>query len=251
MPLTRANGILLHTQVLGVGRPLVMLHGLFVGSLATWYYTAARALARSHRVLLYDLRGHGLSQRVSGGYDLATMTADLACLLKDLDQGPVSLVGHSYGGLVALRFALDRPERVSRLALVDVPLPPSRLEELSAFMAQTPERMLEALPQPLRRSLLDGGRRAKRLRGSLEFLARETSLVTDLRAEEDLSDETLSRLDREVLCVYGERSSCRPVGERLAHVLPRATLAVLPGGHYLPVETPGPLSSKLVEFLDG
>lgn len=72
------NGVTLHIERLGeTGSPVVMLHGLFVGSMASWYFTAAPALAESNRVLLYDLRGHGKSERARSGYDVRTMTADL------------------------------------------------------------------------------------------------------------------------------------------------------------------------------
>ncbi|MGH7285457.1 MAG: alpha/beta fold hydrolase, partial [Polyangiaceae bacterium] len=60
MSLETRNGVALHVQRLGEnGSPVVMLHGLFVGSMASWYFTAAPALAEKHRVLLYDLRGNG------------------------------------------------------------------------------------------------------------------------------------------------------------------------------------------------
>ena len=83
MSFTTANGVRLHTTALGAGPPVVMLHGLLIGSLASWYFTAAPALARTHAVQLYDLRGHGLSDRPVDGYDTATMAADLAALIGD------------------------------------------------------------------------------------------------------------------------------------------------------------------------
>ena len=109
---------------------VVMLHGLLIGSLASWYFTAAPALAKRHRVMLYDLRGHGRSERVASGYDLVTQTGDLQELADRFDDRPIDLVGHSYGGLIALRFALDHPGRVRRLVLVEAPLPPSRGDHL-------------------------------------------------------------------------------------------------------------------------
>jgi pimeloyl-ACP methyl ester carboxylesterase len=251
MPLARVNGVTLHTHVLGDGLPLAMLHGLFVGSLASWYFTAAPVLSRSHRVLLYDLRGHGKSERALKGYDLATLAADLEGLLERFHAGPLSLVGHSYGALVALRFALDRPERVRRLALVEAPLPPSRLAEMRAFQERTPEQMADALPAAMRRTLARDGRQAARLLASLGFLISESSLLADMVAEPDLPDASLAALACPVLCVYGTESSCRDVGTRLERVIPGARLVFLKGGHFLHLDAPSALAGCLEEFLGG
>lgn len=246
MPLINTGKLSLHTQVLGEGPLVVMTHGLLSASLATWYFTAAPVLAKRRRVLLYDLRGHGRSDRASAGYDLATMTGDLEALLRrtDCTAAPLDLIGHSYGGLVALRYALENPENVRRLALVDVPLPPSISQEESDLV------LLQALPDA-QQAILGGGRRAQRFLDRFQFLVTQTSLLDDLRTEADIPDEVLRRISCPVLCVYGEASSCRPAGERLARVLPHARLAHLPGGHLLPIEAPGPLTDLLVEFLDG
>lgn len=254
MPLINTGKLSLHTQVLGEGPLVVMTHGLLMGSLATWYFTAAPVLAKRHRVLLYDLRGHGRSDRASAGYDLATMTGDLAALLRRTDStaAPLDLVGHSYGGLVALRYALDHPGNVRRLALVDVPLPPSFPQEAFDLVASRPTSdLLEALPDPQREAILGGGRRARRLLDRFQFLATQTSLLDDLRTEADIPDEVLRQITCPVLCVYGEASSFGPAGERLARILRDARLVYLPGGHYVPIEAPAPLTHLLVEFLDG
>ena len=124
MRMVDTGAVQLHTTDLGAGPALVMVHGLLVGSLASWYLTAAPALARTHAVRLYDLRGHGRSTRPPTGYDTRTMAGDLAALAADL-PGPIDVVGHSYGALVALRFAQAHPTRVRRLSLVEAPLPPS------------------------------------------------------------------------------------------------------------------------------
>jgi pimeloyl-ACP methyl ester carboxylesterase len=251
MPLEVVNGLTFHVQELGSGPPVVLIHGLLLGNLASWYLTVAPALARTHRVLLYDLRGHGLSQRTSDGYTLAAMAADLEGLCARFDSAPVALVGHSYGGLVALRFAIDHPERVARLALIDMPLPPSRAEEVARFVSQDPATMLESLPVRVRQALVRPGRRRSPLLETVAALVGETSLVRDVAAEPDVPDAMLSRVACPVLCVYGEESSCRPVADRLASLIPAARTAVIPGGHWLPFESPGPLTSCLAEFLGG
>jgi pimeloyl-ACP methyl ester carboxylesterase len=258
MSVTEARGVTFHTQELGPPAPdapgVVMIHGLFTGSLAAWYFTAAPEIARFRRVLLYDLRGHGRSERTPSGYDLATMAGDLdalAAAFQGQAGAPLDLIGHSYGALVALRFALDHPARVRRLALVEAPLPPSRFGELDAFAARAPAEMAEALPEGLRAALGHAGRRGARLVESLRFLAEDSSLLADLRAEPDVPDDALARVSCPVLCVYGDRSICRPVGDRLARALPDARLVVLPGGHYLHLDASAALTAALVEFLDG
>ncbi|MHB8418733.1 MAG: alpha/beta fold hydrolase [Myxococcales bacterium] len=251
MPLVLANGLSQNAVELGQGSRVVMLHGLLVGSSASWYFTSAPALARDHRLLLYDLRGHGRSGRTPRGYDTATLALDLRALLDVLAwRGPLSLVGHSYGALVAMRFALDHPERVHKLALVEAPLPPSRLPDLQAFFALDPSKMAEALPQVTRHFLDRRGRQAEKLLASLSHLCFETSALADVRAERDLSDRELARLSAPLL-VYGESSTCREVGERLARVIPGARLVLLPGGHNLHLDATAELTQALSDYLGG
>ncbi|RMI29790.1 alpha/beta fold hydrolase, partial [Actinomadura harenae] len=122
MAYVRARGVRFHVVDLGrdTGRsPVVMLHGLFTGSAASWFFTSAPALARTRRVRLPDWRGHGLTERTPTGYDTATMADDLAALTADLP--PFAIAGHSYGATVAVRFARAHPGRVTALALVDPP----------------------------------------------------------------------------------------------------------------------------------
>ncbi len=242
--------VALHVQLLGdAGPPAVMLHGLLIGSLAAWYFTAAPALAQAHRVLLYDLRGHGHSDRTAGGYDLATLAGDLGALIDQQFPGEaVALIGHSYGALVALRFALDQPSRVARLALVEAPLPPSSLGDLDQLLARTPAEMVAALPEPLRAVLGAQGRRARKLLDRLRFLTAESTLLGDLRSAPDLADAELASVACPTLAVYGADSRCRPAGERLARSIPGARLVVLPGGHYLHLDSPAALSAELAAF---
>ena len=257
MSFLELNQVRFHVQELGPGAesgestPAFMAHGLLVDNLASWYFGAAPRVARDRRVVLYDLRGHGRSEAVPTGYDVATGATDLAALVDATSEGPVHLIGHSYGALVALRCALDHPHLVRSLGLVEAPLPPSRLEEMRSIATSDPKKLLAALPEGLRGALLSGRRRAARARKSLEFLLRESSLVADLAAEEDVADDQLARLDVPVQLIYGERSSCRPVGDRLLAAFPHARLEVLDGGHYLSVERSAEVGEILAGFLHG
>jgi len=243
MPVLAANGLALHVQDLGeAGSPVVMVHGLLIGSLASWYFTSAPALARRHRVRVYDLRGHGLSEHATTGYDVRTMAGDLAAVA---GTEPIDLVGHSWGALIALRFALDHPERVRRLVLVEAPLPPSSVAEMAAFLEGGD--LAAALPAQMRAT----GRRGERLVRALSRLVLETSLVADLRAERDPDPVELAHLRCPTLIVYGDRSTCAPGGARLAEAIPGSRHEVLAGGHYLHLDARDALTGLIAEHLDG
>jgi pimeloyl-ACP methyl ester carboxylesterase len=117
------RGVRLHYQRLGEpsGAPrIVFVHGLVMDNLASWYFTVASAAAAFADVLLYDLRGHGLSERTASGYGVGEMVMDLAGLLDaTLGDAPVVIVGNSFGALLAVHFARRFPTRTRGLVLVD------------------------------------------------------------------------------------------------------------------------------------
>src|SRR5204863_9561465 len=92
-----AGGVRHHVQRLGArgpGRTVVFVHGLVMDNLSSFYFTLANPAAETADVILYDLRGHGMSERPAAGYTVAQLVADLAGLLAALDvTRPVQLVG--------------------------------------------------------------------------------------------------------------------------------------------------------------
>ncbi len=114
--IARVAGIDLHWTEIGSGPPLVLLHGLS-DSHRTWALVAP-ALARTHRVLMPDLAGHGLSARPDASYALEWHAAIIGQWLDALDLDQIDLVGHSFGGGVAQWILLERRARVRRLGLI-------------------------------------------------------------------------------------------------------------------------------------
>src|SRR5438105_12724326 len=110
---TEARGGRIRYLVAGEGPPLVLVHGLG-GSAANWCELAP-LLAPSHRVLIPDLPGHGGSDPVRGALGLEPYVERIAALMEHEGALPAPVVGHSLGGLVAVRLALRRPEAVSAL----------------------------------------------------------------------------------------------------------------------------------------
>ena len=97
--------------------PTIILHGLF-GSARNWQ-TIARNLASSRSVWALDLRNHGRSPWATP-MTYPAMTQDVIHFIENLGQGPVTLIGHSMGGKVAMFLALTRPSLVSRLLILDI-----------------------------------------------------------------------------------------------------------------------------------
>ncbi|HVV36028.1 MAG TPA: alpha/beta fold hydrolase [Acidimicrobiales bacterium] len=102
------DGAVIHTVENGHGRPLVLLHGVTL-SIETWPYQIA-TLSKHFRVIALDQRGHGRSQRGSGGYGIARMASDAAQVLTHLDISDAVVVGHSMGGMVTQQMCLDFPD---------------------------------------------------------------------------------------------------------------------------------------------
>jgi pimeloyl-ACP methyl ester carboxylesterase len=111
-------------------RTAVLLHG-FPQTSHEWRRVVPGLVDAGFRVVAPDYRGAGGSSKPAAGYDKATMAADIRTLLRDhLDiDGPIVVVGHDVGAMVALAYALDFPDEVSHLVLVDAPLPGTELFE--------------------------------------------------------------------------------------------------------------------------
>ncbi|EFC80546.1 alpha/beta fold hydrolase [Parafrankia sp. EUN1f] len=126
-----AAGVELHVEDLrpatlhADGPPVVLVHGI-AGTTADWARVAPD-LATTRRVIAYDQRGHGASDRADGrsSYTFDLLLADLVALLDALGLTAVDLVGHSMGGVVALRCALEHSDRVRSLVLVDTAAAPA------------------------------------------------------------------------------------------------------------------------------
>jgi pimeloyl-ACP methyl ester carboxylesterase len=259
MSMIRANNVQLHIRSLGEGPLLVMCHGLLFANMATWYFSAAAALARHYRVVLYDQRGHGNSEWTRSGYDPDTMALDLSAVIDhshtSMPEAPcggsrkVTLVGHSYGALVALRYALFHRTKIHRLVLIDAPLPAARYVYPSLSGIHSMADLTIRFSRHMHSVASRNRREAKRLQQRLEFLLLQSSLARDVAAAGDIADLQLRQLDIPVLCLYGRRSDCCAAGERLAGLLPQGELRWLDCGHYVTTEAPGAMTQELIDYL--
>lgn len=266
MPVESIGGIRLHVQSLGPtgNGTVVLVHGMTT-TLASMYFSIAPALAAEHRVLMYDLRGHGLSEAPRSGYGIRAMAGDLAAVVaRHAPEGPLAIVGHSFGAVVALRFTLDHPGRVRKLVFAEGPLPVllDDLENADGAIELDPTEVvghIEALrdsaiahlPAATFEALRGSGRRGRSVRVRASRIVRETTILDDVAQDRDMSDAEIARCDCPVLLCYGTRTlpemtaTCR----RLSAVLPDSQVRMFDCGHLMLNQVPGPLAMAVTEFL--
>jgi esterase len=108
----------LNFKEFGAGEPLVILHGLF-GTLDNWQ-TIARQLAEDFTVYIVDLPNHGRSPHTKGEFDYSEMSDALAEFLTKNWIHETRLIGHSMGGKLAMQLALNQPDLIKKLAIIDI-----------------------------------------------------------------------------------------------------------------------------------
>jgi pimeloyl-ACP methyl ester carboxylesterase len=261
--------------------PVVLIHGLGA-NLAFWYWGVARPLAQRYPVIAYDLRGHGRSDLSPRGYTPETMAADLLALLDRLEISSAHLVGHSFGGAVALHTSVPHSHRVSSLALVDVILrafqPQPRLadcpnwERLRESYSEVGVELSgdEAVDFHLLEALADRKQRlgqrtsrdstvflpfeswngSRRAAGRWRRLLSETSLIEDVKESSATPRDAIAGLRLPMMAAYGEFTYAMPSLQGLAAVQPYIRQTVVPGaGHFFPALAPQPLVDAVNDFL--
>ena len=151
------DGARIHARIGGNGPPLVLIHG-FPQTGAEWHRVAP-ALAKHFTLIIPDLRGYGLSSAPKGDaklYAKRVMGADILALLDQLNyREPVRIVGHDRGARVTYRLALDHPNRVQRIALIDIAPTLCMWEGMNATSAMKVYHwMFLAQPYPLPEKLI-------------------------------------------------------------------------------------------------
>jgi haloacetate dehalogenase len=268
----------IRARVGGSGPPLLLLHG-YPQTHVMWHRVAARLRDR-FTLVCADLRGYGDSGKPPStddhlSYSKRAMAADMAALMTELGHERFLLAGHDRGGRVAHRLALDHPDRVQRLAVLDIgPTREMYRGTTEAFAraywhwffliqpAPFPERMIGADPEGYWRDR----RRADLPHFAPEALAEYLRCFRDPAAihascEDYRAAATIDlRHDDEdegrkvacpLLALWGERGAVHRCFDVLALWRERAEDVrgrALPGGHYLAEELPDEVAAEFVGF---
>jgi haloacetate dehalogenase len=265
----------------GAGPPVLLLHG-FPETHVCWDRVAPR-LTAAHRVVAPDLRGYGASRAPAGGpagegYAKREMAAELVALMAALGHERFAVVGHDRGARVAYRLALDHPERVTRVAVLNVVPTIDQFERMAggpslgywpwyllAQPAPFPERMLGADPAALLEHVFDtwpsrpeaiGPERREAYRRAMTPPT-IAAMCADYRASfhldrrHDADDRAAGRrIDAPLLAVTGGDETQLADAEDVWRPWARELTATqVPGGHFIPEEAPEELTELLLAFL--
>ena len=258
MDFIEANGVGMRCELSGGGdRTLVLVHEMG-GSLESWDDVAPQ-FAKSRRVLRYDTRGAGLSQKVRGELTLDTMADDIAALLDHFGiGGKVALAGIAVGGAIALHFAARYKERTSAVA-VGSPATGIAAERRAPALERLARIEAAGMALAVEDSMMNGY--APELRGDIARFERfrtrwlgndpaSYATIWRMLAAADMQDE-LARLACPVLVIGGSLDRVRPppLAESVAKAIPGARYVEIRTGHYMSVQTPDLISNCIDEFL--
>lgn len=234
---------------------MVLLHG-FTDSWRSFEPMAAR-LPPSLPVVIPTQRGHGEAERPSGPYDLPAFAGDLAQLLDALAIARAVVVGHSMGSAVALRFAVDHPERVAGLALLGAFAtfdgnPMAGELRHAVGMLRDPvdpifvrEFQESTLARPVDPAFLD-----RVVDESLKVPVRVWRAALDGQFATGI-EKMLDRVRAPTLILWGDRDGLLPLAQQLelARAIPGARLEIYGGcGHGLHWEDPARAAADLAAF---
>ena len=266
MRIVTDDGVALEVVEQGSGPALVLVHGF--GGAKEDFSDQVDDLARDHRVVTLDLRGHGESDgpEETDRYSLDRFAADLGNVLDALDIGSCRLLGHSMGGMVVRRFVLGSPRRVDALVLMDTspgPVPglDAQMMDLGVQIANEQgmdelKRVMDAF-SPLdtpayQRTLAErpGYREFGDAKWAALSRAMWVTMSIEIRDQPDQLAELAAVRCPTLVLVGAEDEPFRRVSEQMAATIAGAELAVIPdAGHSPQFENGAAWLTTLRDFL--
>ena len=237
--ITTSDGVRLCYEAAGTGEPVVLLHGL--GGCAGDWGPQFDHLAGTHQVVTLDVRGHGDSDKPDGPYSVPRVAAAVRVVLEHLDATPAHVVGLSMGGMVAFQLALDSPDAVRSLMIVNsgprsVPKGPRGwlFLQLRRIMARLvpPAKFADKLgpklfPDPEHTDVLEAFKR-RYARNDPRAYREAVEALAGWAVEEQIHT-----IEAPTLFVSSDQDYTAPeLKQRFADLMPNASLVVIDDAHH-------------------
>ena len=260
MAIARIRDLDVHYEITAPerGNPVLCIHGL--GSSTDDWQPQLAALARSHTVITYDVRGHGKTSKPRGRYTVKQFAEDAAALIEHLEPGPVHVMGISMGGMIAFQLALDSPQLVRSLVIVNSgPEMVLRTwkQRIAIYQRFVIVRLMgmRKMGQVLASALLPKPEHAAKRATFIDHWARNepAAYLRSLRALIGWSvSDRLGAIHCPTLIVSADQDYT-PLAykEYYTKLIPGAKLAVVEDSrHILPIERPDEFNRIVIDFLD-
>lgn len=260
MAFARVNGVVLHHEVRGPeGAPAIVFSNSLGTDFRIWNEVAG-ALSGDHRILLYDKRGHGLSDATPAPYAMADHVADLSALMEHVGIDHAVIVGLSVGGLIAQGMAATHPAKVRALVLSNTAHRIGDALLWNARIDMVTEKGIGAMADGIMERWFTPAYRKPEnadFAGYTNMLVRTTvdgyaGTCAAIR-DADMTESTRA-LKLPVMCIVGDQDGATPpdLVRSTAELVDGARFEVVEGAGHIPcVEKPGETIRLLRDFLAG
>jgi len=251
MPKIDRNGIKLHYEVHGSGPVLILTHGY--SSTSAMWQGQIDALSKHHKLVLWDMRGHGQSDYPDdpSAYSEAHTVADMAALLDEVGARRAIVGGLSLGGYMSLAFYRVHPERVSALLIIDTGPGFKKDDARAAWNRRahdTGDRFEREGLAVLKSASRERSTVSHREASGLAHAARGMLTQRDARVIESLSDIKVPAL----VVVGADDAPFLAASDYMAAKIPGARKLVIPAaGHAVNIDQPQAFIDAVLPFLDG
>ena len=245
------RGLQIRYLARGSGTPLLLLHGW--GSSLETFHDMAADLARQFRVVAFDFPGHGESDPPPGTWRVDDFMELTRSVMADLGIERAAVLGHSFGGRVAIKLAAEHPEAVERLVLVDAAGVPPRLT-VRRVTRRAASRFANALGRHLGRPGQAVRSAIVRRIASTDYLGAGPLRATFVAIVNEDLRPSLSAIKCPTLLVWGDRDEDTPLADAriMEKLIPSSTLLILKNaGHFSYLDQYGRFRLALIPFVNG
>lgn len=230
---------------------VVMVHGMF-GNLSHFYLTLAPFISKRYKVVIFDLKSHGRSDRAEYGYDLKSLAEDVRALMDSLEIDKAHLLGFSYGALIAIEFSILHPNRVGKVVAIEVPDKPDfPFKARGTYTFEDFWGFVIYLNENVKKNFFRSKRQIVNTFKVYDYMFNHTTFSQDTNNEPEFTASDYARVKAPVMLCYGRKSLCFHELERIGDWISDVQVYIDEGDHGFFMENVEVFSEQVTDFLLG